>query len=402
MAAEQNVMDSLKGKRILLGVTGSIAAYKACELVRLLRQEGAEVTVAMTRAATSFVGPTTFAALTGRPVVLEQFPADPNAGLLHVELAETLDAVVVAPATANILGKAAHAIADDFISTTLNIVDCPVLFAPAMNHRMWRNPATRAAVAQLRAGGRRVLDPDTGLLASLHEGVGRLPAVSRILSELREILAIPQLYRGKRVLITAGPTREPIDPVRYISNRSSGKMGYALAAAARDYGAQVTLISGPVALDPVPGCRMEAVTTAEDLQAAVLREIQEHDVLFMAAAVADFAVARPAQVKLRRKQKPAALPLVATADILQSVRPKFRGVLVAFALQGQESVHRAAEKLAAARADFVVLNRYDVPGAGPESDSNHVWLLSSSGHQVELPAAPKAAVAREILKRVAL
>lgn len=389
--------NSLRDKRILVGVCGSIAAFKACELVRSLRRAGADVTVAMTEAATHFVGPTTFAAFTAHPVLIHQFPSDPGAGVPHVEVAETFDAVIVAPATANILGKASHAIADDLLSTLLNIVECPVLFVPAMNYRMWRNPATRDAVARLRSWGRRVLEPDEGELATLQVGPGRFPEVDRILTELRDMLEVPQLFKGKRVLVTAGPTREPLDPVRYLSNRSSGKMGYALAAAARDYGAEVTLISGPVALDPVRGCRMVSVTTAEEMLAAVERELTGQDLLIMAAAVADFRPAAPAEGKIPKADQPEAVPLEPTPDVLKSVRSKFSGTMVAFALQAGADLEPARRKLREKQGDYIVVNRYDEPETGVEVETNHVWVLSAAGDEMEIELGSKAEIARKIL-----
>lgn len=391
-------MSVLKGKRILVGITGSIAAFKACELVRVLRKEGADVTVAMTRSATQFVGPTTFAAFTSHPVLIEQFPQDPAVGVPHVDAAEFFDAVVVAPATANILGKTAHAIADDLLSTLLNIVACPVLFAPAMNFRMWSNPATQDAVARLRGWGRRVMDPAEGQLATLHEGVGRLPEIPAIMDELRDILGASDLYRGKKVLITAGPTREPIDPVRYISNRSSGRMGYALAAAARDMGADVTLVSGPVELPPVPGCRMVAITTAEELLSTMKEQIQGHDVLFMAAAVADFQPVTLSPAKIRRAEVPDTLSLKPAPDILKAIKKNFKGKIVAFALEPAGNLDGARQKLADKGADILVMNAYDEPGAGMETDSNHVWILTAAGEITELPMARKETIARQILE----
>jgi len=394
-------MSVLKDKRILVGITGSIAAFKACELVRVLRKEGADVTVAMTRSATQFVGPTTFAAFTNHPVLVEQFSQDPAVGVPHVDAAEFFDAVVVAPATANILGKTAHAIADDLLSTLLNIVACPVLFAPAMNFRMWRNPATQDAVARLRGWGRRVMDPVEGQLATLHEGVGRLPEIPAIMDELRDMLGASDLYRGKKVLITAGPTREPIDPVRYISNRSSGRMGYALAAAARDMGADVTLISGPVELAPVPGCRMAAITTAEELLRAVRQVMKGQDILFMAAAVADFQPETPSESKLRRVDAPATMQLKPAPDILKEIGGDFQGKIVAFALEQAGNLAGAREKLADKGADIMVVNAYDEPGAGMETDSNHVWILPAEGEITELPMARKETIARQILELAA-
>ncbi len=400
----------LQSKHILVGVCGSIAAFKACELVRGLRREDVDVTVAMTESATHFVGPITFAAFTDHPVLIKQFPSEPGAGVPHVEIAETCDAVVVAPATANILGKAAHAIADDLLSTLLNIVDCPVLFVPAMNYRMWSNPATRDAVARLRSWGRRVLDPDVGELATRHVGPGRFPDVERILTELRDMLSecpagtpsgdVPRLFKGKRVLVTAGPTREPFDPVRYLSNRSSGKMGYALAAAARDFGAEVTLISGPVALEPVPGCRMVYITTAEEMLSAVEEASPGQDVLIMAAAVADFRPSSPAGDKIAKASKPAAISLEPTPDILKTIRGKYTGTLVAFSLQAGNDLGSARKKLVEKGADYLVVNRYDGPDAGFEVETNHVWILSSSGEDVELPTDTKSVIARKILEYV--
>ena len=391
----------LRQRRILVAVCGSIAAYKACELVRRLRKEGADVTVALTEAATRFVGPATFAAFTTHPVLLHQFPQDPAAGVPHVDAAIDFEAVVVAPATADILGKAAHAIADDLVSTLLNIVECPVLFVPAMNFRMWRNPATQAAVARLREWGRVVLDPDEGDLATLHSGVGRFPETERILQELRTLLDIPQLYSGKRVLVTAGPTREMIDPVRYISNRSSGRMGYALAAAARDMGAAVTLVSGPVALAPEPGCKMVDVVTAEELLAALQVEAAGSDYLFMAAAVADFRPVNPKTEKIRRGDNPVTLKLEPAPDVLKAISNEFKGVMVAFSLQPDYDLAAARDKLQDKKADYIVVNSFGEPGAAFEGETNHVWIVSAKGGEYEIPLATKDKVAREILKFIA-
>jgi phosphopantothenoylcysteine decarboxylase/phosphopantothenate--cysteine ligase len=392
---------TIENKRILVGVCGSIAAFKACELVRALVRQGAEVSVAMSGAATRFVGPTTFAALSGNQVMVQQFPDDPGSGVPHVEIAEAFDLVVVAPATANILGKAAHAVADDLMSTILNIVDCPVLFVPAMNHRMWNNPATRDAVSRLRGWGRSVMEPDVGELATRHVGVGRFPEVERIVSKVRELLGISRHYAGKTVLITAGPTREPLDPVRFLSNRSTGRMGYALAAAAKDAGAEVTIVSGPVDLEAPIGCRTVKVETAEEMLAAVTRELHDQDMLIMAAAVADFQPSEIERSKISRLGAPASIDLKATPDIIKSVRKGFSGTLVAFALQAGEDLEPAWEKLRDKGADYLVVNRYDVPGEGFESETNRVWILSEAGGERELSFDSKPAVARKILEHIA-
>ena len=259
----------MKNKSLLIIVTGSIAAYKACEVVRLLRKEGANVQVMMTKSAQEFVGKTTFAALTNHEVITEMFSDTPKAGLEHIEMAIDLDAIVVIPATANIICKAANGVADEVVSTTLSVCDQPTLFAPAMNNRMWQNPATMEAVENLRERSKIVLDPEEGQLASLHEGEGRLPDIGVIMNGIRDLFKLPLPLKGKKVLVTAGPTREAIDPVRFISNRSSGKMGYALAEKARDMGASVILISGPVSLPQISEVEIIFVESAKEMADSV-------------------------------------------------------------------------------------------------------------------------------------
>ncbi len=391
---------NLKDKKILVAVCGSIAAYKAAELVRQLRKEEADVTVAMTEAGTKFIGPLTFAAFTTNPVMVEQFSSD-DAGVPHVDIAEAYDAMVVAPATADMLGKAAHAVADDLVSTLLNIVDCPILFVPAMNYRMWQNPATQDAVKRLREWGREVLDPDIGDLATLHVGEGRLPAIEDIMSRVRGLLEIPQLWAGQNVIVTAGPTREPIDPVRYISNRSSGRMGYAIAAAARDMGANVTIISGPVALQPVPNCKILQVETANDMRNALKTQIRGTNLLIMAAAAADFTPTAVAKGKIRRNDTPEAVSLEPAVDIIKSIRDDFDGMLVAFSLQQGLDLENARKKMQDKHADSIIVNAYDEKEAGFDSATNHVWILDTDGNETELPMADKAVIARQILTHLA-
>lgn len=389
-------MSVLIGKRILVGVCGSIAAFKAAELVRALRKEEADVTVAMTVAAMEFIGPATFAAFTEHPVMMEQFPEDPASGVPHVEIADTFDLVVVAPATANMLGKASQAVADDLLSTILNIFDGPILFVPAMNTRMWNNPATREAVEKLRSWGRTVLEPDTGELATRFVGEGRFPETVRIMETVETLVGLSGLLEGKRVLVTAGPTREPIDPVRYISNRSSGKMGYALAAAAHGMGAEVILISGPTALPPPGGCRTVSIETVDEMLAAVQAELAGCDYLIMAAAVADFQVDQPAAEKIKRSAGPPTLVLKPAPDILGKIRGKFKGTVVSFSLQPDNSLETAREKQSATGADFTVVNNYNEPAAGFDTDTNHVWVLPREGAAMEIALASKEIVARGI------
>jgi len=266
---------------------------------------------------------------------------------------------------------------------------------------MWNNPATQEAVGKLRSWGRRVMEPDTGELATRHVGVGRFPQVERIMGEIRDLLEIPQLYAGKRVLITAGPTREPLDPVRYISNRSSGRMGFALAEAAQDMGADVTLISGPVDQDPVPGCRVVGTETAEAMLAAVEQEIPGQDLLIMAAAVADFQPAKVEEQKIPRSEKLAAITLKPTPDIIKAVRQQFPGTVVAFALQSGDALEPARNKLRDKGVDYLIVNRYDEPGAGFEVETNHVWVLSAAGEEMEIELGSKAEIARKILSYLA-
>ena len=312
----------MKNKSLLIIVTGSIAAYKACEVVRLLRKEGANVQVMMTKSAQEFVGKTTFAALTNHEVITEMFSDTPKAGLEHIEMAIDLDAIVDIPATANIICKAANGVADEVVSTTLSVCEQPTLFAPAMNNRMWQNPATMEAVENLRERSKIVLDPEEGQLASLHEGEGRLPDIGVIMNGIRDLFKLPLPLKGKKVLVTAGPTREAIDPVRFISNRSSGKMGYALAEKARDMGAEVTLVSGPVSISPVHEVLMIKVENAVEMKNEVLQFSKSADFIFMTAAVADYTPAEPADLKMKRKAEKMIIPLNPTPDIMNSIKGK--------------------------------------------------------------------------------
>ncbi len=395
-------MSELKGKEILIGVTGSIAAYKACEVIRLLRKEGAVVQVMMTNSAQEFVGKASFAALTDQEVATELFPKTPKAGLEHIGFAINLDALIILPATANILTKAAAGIADDLVSTTLAVCEQPTLFVPAMNFRMWENPATMEAVIKLRRRGKRILDPDTGPLASLHEGAGRLPEIGLIMDTIRELFDIPQPLNGKKVLVTAGPTREAIDPVRYLSNRSSGRMGYALAEAARDSGARVTLVSGPVALPEVPETKRIKIESAAEMETAVRREIdnQDFDLIVMAAAVSDFSVENPAEQKIKRGSQEKILKLTPAPDILAGIKSRTDARIVAFALETENGEREAKRKMAAKGADHIVLNYANEPGAGFESSTNHVYVYSQNGNSAEFPTDRKDRIARKILNYI--
>ena len=393
--------------RVALGVSGGIAAYKAAELVRLLQDRGLEVQVVMTRSAREFVAPLTFAALSGRKVITEMFGSESeNANLEsaieHISVAQTIDALVIAPATANIIAKLAHGIADDFLSTLAVATKAPIVVAPAMNVNMWENPATQENLKTLRERGVRVLDPDEGYLACGMTGAGRLASVETIAQAVCETLGVRDDLKGETLLVTAGRTEEPLDAVRFLSNRSSGKMGYALAEAGRRRGASVVLVSGPTHLEPPTGVAVERVSTAEEMAEAVLRNLEKTTVVLMAAAVADF---RPAEIrsrKIKRRDGVPALKLEPTRDILAEVAGRLRPeqLVVGFAAETDQVVENAAAKLRSKRLDLMVANDVTQAGAGFDVDTNIVTLLFSDGRRQPLEKMSKLEAAHHILDAV--
>lgn len=390
-------MPSLAGRELILGVTGSIAAYKAVLLLRELRKLGAGVTVCLTDHARAFVGPLTFRTLSGRPVLCDLFDPQSDEAVEHVALAERADAVVVAPATANLLARAAHGVADDFLTTVLLAARGRVLLAPAMDGGMWEHPAVIANVALLRQRGVTVLDPESGDLASGLSGKGRLPEVACLVEAVLALLHPVRDLVGERLLVTAGPTREPIDPVRYISNRSSGKMGYALAGAALRRGADVVLVSGPVALAPPPGARLVSVETAEEMRAAVLAHLPGTTIVIKAAAVGDWRAKRPAPAKIKGKDD-LTLELTANPDILGEVAALRTGAfVVGFAAETHDVAAHARAKLVRKGIDLLVANDVSRADIGFESDDNEVLLLDRWGGSQALPRMPKSDLADEIL-----
>ncbi|MBI2160557.1 MAG: bifunctional phosphopantothenoylcysteine decarboxylase/phosphopantothenate--cysteine ligase CoaBC [Candidatus Rokubacteria bacterium] len=391
---------SLAGRELILGVTGSIAAYKAVYLLRELTRLGAAVTVCLTEHARAFVGPLTFRTLSGRPVLTDLFdPQSPDA-VEHVALAERAHAVVVAPATANLLAKAAHGIADDFLTTLLLAARGPVVIAPAMDGGMWEHPAVRANVATLRARGVTVLEPDAGALASGLSGRGRFPEVDAVIEALERALVPARDLAGDRVLVTAGPTREPIDPVRYISNRSSGKMGYGLAAAALRRGAEVTLISGPTALTPPPGAVFVPVQTAEEMREAVLQHLPPATIVIKAAAVADYRAKQAAASKIKGKRD-LTLELTPNPDILAEVAARRTGAfIVGFAAETHDVAAHARAKLEGKGIDLLVANDVSQRGIGFDAEDNEVLLLDRWGGTRALPRMPKTEVADAILSHI--
>ena len=394
-------MSRLKGRRILLGVTGSISAYKAAEVVRGLVREQADVRVVMTREAGAFVGAVTFSALTGHPVAVEQFPDTGMAGEEHVDLAAWADTVAIAPATANIIGKMANGLGDDLLSTVMLACEAPCCLAPAMNFRMWRNEAVQSNLDRLRSRGVHVIDPEFGLLANGEEGDGRLAAPEQIV-EAVAILADPDHdLAGCNVLVSAGPTAEDIDPVRCVTNRSSGKMGYALARAAARRGASVTLVAGPTSLKDPYGVAVEHVRTAGEMRDAVLANREGQHAVIMAAAVADYRPGTQALRKMKKTQESLTLEMTRTADILAEVAADRPPVLIGFAAETHDGLDYARRKLADKDLDLVVYNDITADGAGFETDTNIVTLIRRDGREESLPLQSKSDVADRVMDEVA-
>ena len=390
----------LDGREIVLGVTGSIAAFKAVLLLRELTAAGAKVTVCLSLNAKHFVGPLTFRTLSGRPVLDDLFDPQSDAAVEHVAIAERAHAILIAPATANLLAKAAHGLADDALTTLLLAARCPVLIAPAMDGGMWDHPAVVDNVATLRRRGVTVLEPDAGALASGLSGKGRLPEPGAIMEALLRVLSPARDLAGERLVVTAGPTREPIDPVRYISNRSSGKMGYRLAAAAFRRGADVVLISGPTAIAPPSGVTFVPVETAEEMREAVLQHAPRASMVVKAAAVADYRTKTPSATKIKGKQD-LTLELTPNPDILKEIAKAAHGAfIVGFAAETHDVAANAQAKLEAKGVDLLVVNDVSQRGIGFDAEDNEVTLLDRWGGHRALPRMPKSDVADAILTHV--
>jgi phosphopantothenoylcysteine decarboxylase/phosphopantothenate--cysteine ligase len=390
--------------KIALGVTGGVAAYKAAELVRRLQQEKLDVQVVMTPGAREFITPLTFAAITGKKVITEMFgaeesgPANVESAIEHIAVAQRIDLLLVAPATADILGKFAHGIAEDFLGTLYLATKAPVIVAPAMNVNMWEHPATQANLATLRARGVHVVDPDEGYLACGMTGAGRLAATETISQKVFEVLGIRRDLAGKTVLVTAGPTREALDPVRFLTNRSSGKMGYAVAEAAIRRGARVILISGPTELKIPEAAEWVPVNTAEEMRGAVRDRSHEADIVIMAAAVADYRPSAASASKLKRSEGLLTLELEATPDILAELgREPSTRILVGFAAETGDIAVNARTKLSRKGADMIVANDVTQEGAGFDTDTNIVTLFLRDGRDIALPKMAKLDVANRIL-----
>jgi phosphopantothenoylcysteine decarboxylase / phosphopantothenate---cysteine ligase len=391
---------------ITLGVTGGVAAYKAAELVRRLQQEGFSVEVVMTRSACEFVRPLTFAALSGKKVITELFreaggEANLESAIEHIAVAQRTDLLLVAPATADILAKFSRGISDDFLSTLYLATAAPVVVAPAMNVNMWNHPATQENVAQLRGRGVSVVSPDEGYLACGMTGAGRLAGQDAIIAAVRAVLHLGRDLQGETVLLTAGPTEEAIDPVRFLTNRSSGRMGYAVAEAAAERGAKVILVSGPTSLETPAGVTRVGVRSGAEMLDAVERHFAGSTIAVFAAAVADYRPAEPASSKIKRSGESLTIKLVANPDILATAaRSKGHRLIVGFAAETDRVAENARKKLREKNADLIVANDVTAEGAGFDVDTNVVTLFSRDGRDLPLPKLTKREVAHRILDEV--
>jgi len=388
----------LANKTIVLGITGSIAAYKAADIASKLTQAGAKVEVVMTESAAKFITPLTLRSVTGRPVVTDMFDIASQYHVEHVMLAQAADVVVIAPATANIIAKIAAGIADDTLTCTVLATRALIIVAPAMESNMFQNPVTQENLAKLKARGVTIIEPGRGHLASGKRGLGRLANTEKIIGTIRQVLGRSGDLAGKRIVVTAGGTQEPIDPVRHITNRSSGKMGYAVAEAARDRGAAVSLITAPTSLPEPIGIEVIPVNTAAEMKEAVARAVAEADALIMAAAVADYQSKSVAKAKIKKESASLTLELVRTPDILAEVKGNF--VRVGFAAESEDVVANARQKLEKKQLDLIVANDITDKESGFGADTNKVTLIDREGKVDSLPLLSKREVAEKILDRV--
>ena len=392
-------MDNVAGKKIVLGITGSIAAYKATELVRRLKKAGAAVHVAMTANATWFVTPLTFETLSGNRVIKDMFSQD-GTSIDHVSLGQESDVIVIAPATANFLAKIAHGLGDDFLSTLILATTAKTLLCPAMDKEMFSNSIVQANILRLKERDFIVMEPEEGMLATGAIGLGRFPDPSSIMEEIRRILSDHDL-EGLKALITAGPTIEWIDPVRIVTNRSTGKMGYALARAAWRRGAEVTLVTGPTHLDPPKGIEVITVNTAEEMREAVLNNYREKDMVIKAAAVSDYKPLRKTQEKEKKKGIPITVEMIPTPDILAELgKDKGDITLVGFAAETTDHIANAIDKIKKKNLDLIVVNDVSREDRGFAADSNEVRMIDREGNEEAVPLMSKEDVADRILDRV--
>ena len=373
-----------------------------CEIIRQLRKNDVIVQVMMTNSAQKFIGKETFTALSNNEVLTDLFENNPKAGLEHIKLAIEIDAIIVCPSTANVLCKVANGVADDLVTTTLSVCEQKTLYIPAMNYRMWRNEATIKSVVKLRNAGKIVMEPEAGPLASLHKGVGRLPEISSIMNSIRDLFKIPLPLKDKKVLVTAGPTREWIDPVRFISNRSSGKMGYSIAESARDKGANVTLISGPVNLDKVSGISISKVETSNEMFLEIESYLSKNkpDYFFMCAAVSDFKIKSYTPEKIKKSEISESIKIEPAVDILKAITLNNKTRLIAFALETSHDQEEAMRKLNSKNADFIALNVQKNGISGFDSETNEFYVYSKSKNEKKLSLDHKSRIASKLIDHV--
>ncbi|HKS30663.1 MAG TPA: bifunctional phosphopantothenoylcysteine decarboxylase/phosphopantothenate--cysteine ligase CoaBC [Pyrinomonadaceae bacterium] len=405
--ADDSIIQGAEGKRVALGITGGIAAYKAAEVLRGLQRAGCEVRVAMTERACEFITPLTFRALSGSHVIVDDYAPDNPDPIAHITFSQTIDLLVVAPATADIIAKFANGIADDFLSTTYLASNAPVLVAPAMNTTMWNHPATQRNLERLRSDGVFIVEPDTGEMACGTVGPGRLSEPERIVKAALDILRSQntraQDLAGERVLVTAGATREEIDPVRFLTNRSSGRMGFALARAARERGAEVTVVAGSTTAEPPPQVQVIRALSAEEMRAAVMKEIERATVFIASAAVSDYRPAKRADAKIKKRDVPLTLELEPTPDILAEVAGNRRDglLVVGFAAETDDVTAHARAKLERKNLDAIVANDVTRDGAGFDAETNIITLITRGGGEgLELPLMSKLEAAHRILDEI--
>ena len=395
-------MNKLKSKNILICITGSIAAYKSCEVIRILRKEGSQVQVAMSKSAQEFIGVATLAALSNNKVITDLFPSEPSGGLEHIDLAFEIDLIIILPATANIICKCGNGIADDLISTIISVCEQKQIFIPAMNHRMWQNKATIEAVKKLRKRDKIVLNPDEGELASLHTGEGRLPSLDRIINSIKKSFNQKLFFENMNILVTAGPTREAIDPVRFISNRSSGKMGFSIAKVSKEYGGNIDLVTGPVNLLDIPQVNIIKIETAMEMynNIKLLLKSKKYDYIFMVAAVADYNIINIPDKKIKSESNNINIQLQKSPDILKEIAKKSDGKIIGFALETNNGEKNALEKLNKKGLDYIVLNYANEENAGFDSNTNHVFLFSKKGLKKEFQLDRKDRIAKLIIDNI--
>ena len=391
----------LKNKCVVLGVTGSIAAYKIASLASALKKQHCDVQVIMTRNAAQFITPVTFETLTGNKCLIDTFDRNFTFEVEHISVAKKADLVLVAPASANIIGKLAHGIADDMLTTTILACKCPKLLSPAMNTAMYENPVVQDNLSILKKYGWEVIEPASGYLACGDTGAGKMPEPEVLLSHIEQHLACEKDLLGKKVLVTAGPTREALDPVRYLTNHSTGKMGYAIAHAASLRGADVTLVSGPVSITPPPFVKVIPITSAQDMFEAVSTHAAEQDAIIKAAAVADYTPADVSSEKVKKKDGDMSIPLKRTTDILKYLgEHKHDGqFLCGFSMETEHMLENSTAKLTKKNVDMIVANNLKTTGAGFGTDTNVVTLITREGAE-ELPLMSKEEVAHQILNRI--